>query len=58
VSKPAKRSSNPRFAADSTVAHPDVGAWYGHREHAFDEVFDSKKKQKKAKLDTDLDVKL
>jgi pyruvate,orthophosphate dikinase len=55
----ARRSNNPRFAYDSyrrliqmfgnvvlEIPKPD-----------FDEVFDAKKKQKKAKLDTDLDAK-
>src|SRR5690242_8687588 len=55
----AKRSSNPRFAADS---YRRLIQMFGSvvldiPKHAFDEVFDSKKKQKKAKLDTDLDVK-
>src|SRR6202521_3385486 len=55
----AKRSNNPRFAADS---YRRLIQMFGSvvldiPKHAFDEVFDAKKKQKKAKLDTDLDVK-
>src|SRR5689334_21677418 len=55
----AKRSHNPRFAADS---YRRLIQMFGSvvleiPKHAFDEVFDAKKKQKKAKLDTDLDVK-
>ena len=55
----AKRSSNPRFAADS---YRRLIQMFGSvvleiPKHAFDEVFDAKKKQKKAKLDTDLDAK-
>jgi len=55
----AKLSNNPRFAADSYRrliqmfgnVVLDIEKW------VFDEVFDHKKKQKKAKLDTDLDAK-
>jgi pyruvate,orthophosphate dikinase len=55
----AKRSNNPRFAADS---YRRLIQMFGNvvldiPKHAFDEVFDAKKKQKKAKLDTDLDAK-
>src|ERR1700751_1294525 len=55
----AKRSNNPRFAADS---YRRLIQMFGSvvldiPKHAFDEVFDAKKKQKKAKLDTELDVK-
>jgi pyruvate, orthophosphate dikinase len=55
----AKRSSNPRFAADS---YRRLIQMFGNvvleiPKHAFDEVFDAKKKQKKAKLDTELDAK-
>jgi pyruvate,orthophosphate dikinase len=55
----AKRSNNPRFAADS---YRRLIQMFGNvvleiPKHAFDEVFDAKKKQKKTKLDTDLDVK-
>src|SRR5882724_5968130 len=55
----AKRTSNPRFAADS---YRRLIQMFGSvvldiPKHAFDEVFDSKKKQKKTKLDTDLDAK-
>jgi len=55
----AKRSSNPRFAADS---YRRLIQMFGSvvleiPKHAFDEVFDAKKKQKKARLDTDLDAK-
>jgi pyruvate,orthophosphate dikinase len=55
----AKRSSNPRFAADS---YRRLIQMFGNvvldiPKHAFDAVFDAKKKQKKARLDTDLDVK-
>src|SRR6476661_1885738 len=55
----AKRSNNPRFAADS---YRRLIQMFGSvvldiPKHAFDEVFDAKKKQKKAKLDTDLDAK-
>ena len=55
----AKRSNNPRFAADS---YRRLIQMFGNvvleiEKHAFDEVFDAKKKQKKAKMDTDLDAK-
>src|SRR5579863_10452525 len=54
----AKRSNNPRFAADS---YRRLIQMFGNvvleiPKSAFDEVFDAKKKQKKAKLDTDLDA--
>jgi pyruvate, orthophosphate dikinase len=55
----AKRSNNPRFAYDS---YRRLIQMFGNvvleiPKAAFDEVFDGKKKQKKAKLDTDLDAK-
>jgi pyruvate, orthophosphate dikinase len=55
----AKRSNNPRFAADS---YRRLIQMFGNvvleiPKHAFDEVFDAKKKQKKTKLDTDLDAR-
>ncbi len=55
----AKRAKNPRFAYDS---YRRLIQMFGNvvleiPKHAFDEVFDAKKKQKKAKLDTDLDAK-
>jgi pyruvate,orthophosphate dikinase len=55
----AKRSNNPRFAADS---YRRLIQMFGNvvleiPKHAFDEVFDAKKKQKKAKLDTELDAR-
>jgi pyruvate,orthophosphate dikinase len=55
----AKRSNNPRFAYDS---YRRLIQMFGNvvleiPKAAFDEVFDAKKKQKKAKLDTDLDAK-
>ena len=55
----AKRSNNPRFAADS---YRRLIQMFGNvvleiPKHAFDEVFDAKKKKKKTKLDTDLDAK-
>src|SRR2546423_6905824 len=55
----AKRSNNPRFAYDS---YRRLIQMFGSvvleiPKHAFEEVFDNKKKQKKAKLDTDLDAK-
>jgi len=55
----ARRSNNPRFAADS---YRRLIQMFGNvvleiPKSAFDEVFDAKKKQKKAKLDTDLDAK-
>jgi len=55
----AQRSNNPRFAYDS---YRRLIQMFGSvvldiPKHAFDEAFDAKKKQKKAKLDTDLDAK-
>jgi pyruvate,orthophosphate dikinase len=55
----AKRTNNPRFAYDS---YRRLIQMFGSvvleiEKHAFEEVFDGKKKQKKAKLDTDLDAK-
>jgi pyruvate, orthophosphate dikinase len=55
----AKLSNNPRFAADS---YRRLIQMFGNvvleiPKHAFDEVFDGKKKQKKVKLDTELDTK-
>jgi len=55
----ARRSDNPRFAADS---YRRLIQMFGNvvleiPKPAFDEVFDAKKKQKKAKLDTELDAK-
>src|SRR5215467_6748558 len=55
----AKRSNNPRFAADS---YRRLIQMFGNvvldiPKSAFEEVFDAKKKQKKAKSDTDLDAK-
>ena len=55
----AKRSNNPRFAADS---YRRLIQMFGNvvleiPKSAFDGVFDAKKKQKKAKLDTELDAK-
>src|ERR1700726_4141666 len=55
----AKRSNNPRFAADS---YRRLIQMFGNvvmdiPKPAFDGVFDAKKKQKKAKLDTDLDAR-
>ena len=55
----AKLSNNPRFAADS---YRRLIQMFGNvvldiEKPEFDEVFDRKKKQKKAKLDTDLDAK-
>ena len=55
----ARRSNNPRFAADS---YRRLIQMFGNvvleiPKSAFDEVFDAKKKHKKAKLDTDLDAK-
>jgi pyruvate,orthophosphate dikinase len=55
----AKRSNNPRFAADS---YRRLIQMFGNvvldiEKPVFDEIFDAKKKQKKAKLDTDLDAK-
>src|SRR5438132_14116841 len=55
----AKRSNNPRFAADS---YRRLSQMFGNvvldiEKSASDQGFDAKKKQKKAKLDTDLDAK-
>jgi pyruvate,orthophosphate dikinase len=55
----AKRTGNPRFAADS---YRRLIQMFGNvvldiEKSAFEEVFDAKKKQKKAKLDTELDAK-
>ncbi len=55
----ARRSNNPRFAYDS---YRRLIQMFGNvvleiPKAAFDDVFDAKKKQKKAKLDTDLDAK-
>src|SRR5262250_2263992 len=55
----ARRSNNPRFAADS---YRRLIQMFGNvvldiPKHAFEAVFDAKKKQKKAKLDTELDAK-
>src|SRR5271168_733242 len=55
----AKRTNNPRFAADS---YRRLIQMFGNvvleiPKGAFDEVFDAKKKQKKTKLDTDLDAR-
>jgi pyruvate,orthophosphate dikinase len=55
----AKRANNPRFAADS---YRRLIQMFGNvvleiPKAAFDEVFDAKKKQRKAKLDTGLDAK-
>jgi pyruvate,orthophosphate dikinase len=55
----AKLSNNPRFAADS---YRRLIQMFGNvvleiPKHVFDELFDAKKKQKKTKLDTDLDAK-
>ena len=55
----AERSNNPRFAYDS---YRRLIQMFGNvvleiPKSEFDEVFDAKKKQKKAKLDTDLDAK-
>src|ERR1700730_17600947 len=55
----AKRSNNPRFAADS---YRRLIQMFGNvvleiPKEEFDKVFDAKKNQKKAKLDTDLDAK-
>ena len=55
----AKLSKNPRFAYDS---YRRLIQMFGSvvldiPKHAFEEVFDGKKKQKKVKLDTDLDAK-
>src|SRR5581483_931405 len=55
----ARRSNNPRFAYDS---YRRLIQMFGNvvleiPKSAFDEVFDAEKKQKKAKLDTDLDAR-
>jgi pyruvate,orthophosphate dikinase len=55
----ATRTGNPRFAYDS---YRRLIQMFGSvvlevPKHAFEEVFDAKKKNKKAKLDTDLDAK-
>src|ERR1700687_2497607 len=55
----AKRSNNPRFAADS---YRRLIQMFGNvvldiEKAVFDEVFDAKKKQRKTKLDTDLTAK-
>jgi len=55
----AKRSNNPRFAYDS---YRRLIQMFGSvvleiSKAAFEEVFDAKKEQKRAKLDTDLDAK-
>src|SRR5512144_427802 len=55
----ARRANNPRFAYDS---YRRLIQMFGNvvleiPKHAFDEVFDAKKKQRKAKLDTELDAK-
>src|ERR1035441_8987963 len=55
----AKRTSNPRFAYDS---YRRLIQMFGSvvldiEKKVFEEIFDAKKKQKKAKLDTDLDAK-
>jgi len=55
----AKRSNNPRFAADS---YRRLIQMFGNvvldiDKAAFEEVFDAKKHHKKVKLDTDLDAK-
>ena len=54
----AKRANNPRFAYDS---YRRLIQMFGNvvleiSKSAFDEVFEAKKKQKKAKLDTDLNA--
>src|ERR1039457_615531 len=55
----AKRSNNPRFAADS---YRRLIQMFGNvvldiEKSAFEEVFDAKKKQRKTKFDTDLTAK-
>ena len=55
----AKRTNNPRFAYDS---YRRLIQMFGSvvleiPKHEFEEIFDGKKKQKKAKLDTELDAK-
>src|SRR5215469_5242397 len=54
-----RRANNPRFAYDS---YRRLIQMFGNvvldiEKHAFDEVFDGKKKQRKVKLDTELDAK-
>ena len=54
----AKKTNNPRFAYDS---YRRLIQMFGNvvmdiPKHAFEQVFDGKKKQRKAKLDTDLDA--
>jgi pyruvate,orthophosphate dikinase len=55
----AKRSSNARFAYDSyrRLIQMFSSVVLEISKHAFDEVFDAKKKQRKVKLDTELDAK-
>jgi pyruvate,orthophosphate dikinase len=55
----AQRSQNPRFAYDSyrRLIQMFSSVVLEIPKHAFDEMFDAKKKQRKAKLDTDLDAK-
>ena len=55
----AKRTNNPRFAADS---YRRLIQMFGNvvldiKKAVFDEIFDAKKKQRKTKLDTDLTAK-
>src|SRR5947209_11505647 len=55
----SKRANNPRFAADS---YRRLIQMFGNvvleiPKAAFDEVFDAKKRQRKARLDTELDAK-
>jgi pyruvate,orthophosphate dikinase len=55
----ARRSNNPRFAYDSyrRLIQMFSSVVLEIPKSGFDEIFDAKKKQKKAKLDTDLDAK-
>src|ERR1700746_1619458 len=55
----AKRSNNPRFAYESYLRLIQMfgSVVLDIDKKAFEEVFDGKKKQKKAKLDTELDAK-
>ncbi len=55
----AKRSNNPRFAYDSyrRLIQMFSSVVLEIPKHEFEEVFDAKKKQKKARLDTELDAK-
>src|SRR6195256_4667801 len=55
----ARRTNNPRFAYDSyrRLIQMFGAVVMDIPKPAFDEVFDAKKQQKKAKLDTDLDAK-